>query len=119
MAAKQIRFAKLVETSGRPHAATLWVDDPDKDPEFKKAIEENRVVTLHQINVGTKKDYGHIGFHKGPHSNYLIFPKALSMDVGTRVIGVKYEELADASVKDTVKSRRASTGKSGGRKSRH
>src|SRR5688500_1826603 len=98
-----MRFAKLVKTAGRPHPATLWVADPAKDPEFKKAIDENRIVTLHQANVGTKKDFGRIGFFKEPNSTYLIFPKPLPMAEGIKVIGIKFDLLEEAPVKDPVK----------------
>jgi hypothetical protein len=99
---KQIRFANIVKASGRPHPATLWVDDPDKDPAFKKAIEENRILTLNQDNAGAKADSGVIGFHKGPTATYLIFPKALAMAEGTRVIGLKFDLLDEAPVTDPV-----------------
>jgi hypothetical protein len=100
--AKQVRFAQLVTAAGRPHPATLWTE-PTNDPEFKKAMEENRIVTVRNVNVGTKKDRGVIGFLKGPNSTYLIFPKALPMAEGSGVIGLKFDELAEEAVKDPVK----------------
>src|SRR4051812_19235220 len=100
---KQVRFAQLVKTSGHPHAATLWVSDPQKDPEFKKAIQENRLVTVHNVNVGAKKDSGQIGFSAARNAAYLLFPKPLAMDKGARVIGLKYEMLQDTPVHDPVK----------------
>jgi hypothetical protein len=106
-ASKQTRFANLVKASGRPHPATLWVADPAKDPEFKKAIDDNRIVTLHHVNVGTKKDSGEIGFRKGTNNSYLIFPKALPLVEGTAVIGIKFDMLEDAPVKDPVKVKTA------------
>jgi hypothetical protein len=99
---KQIRFAQLVKAAGRPHAATLWTSSPEADPEFKKAMEENRVVSIRASHGGSKKDRGVIGFLEGPAS-YLIFPKALPMAEGTGVIGLKFEELEDVPVKDPVK----------------
>jgi hypothetical protein len=100
---KQIRFTQLVKASGRPHPATLWVADPNKDPEFKKAIGENRILTIHHVNVGNKKESGEIGFQTGGAAGYLIFPKPLPMAEGTRVIGLKFDMLAEAAVKDPVK----------------
>jgi hypothetical protein len=99
---KQVRFAMLAKAAGRPHAATLWTTSPEKDPEFKKAIDQNRIVSVRTNNVGSKKDRGVVGFLKGPAS-YLIFPKALPMAEGTAVIGLKFEELADVPIKDPVK----------------
>jgi hypothetical protein len=99
----QVRFTQLVKAAGRPHTATLWVADPAKDPEFKKAIAENRIVTIHLVNVGTKKESGEIGFAKGGGAGYLIFPKPLPFAEGTRVIGLKYELLEEPEVKDPVR----------------
>lgn len=101
--ANQVRFTQLVKASGRPHSATLWVADPAKDPEFKKAIAENRIVTVHLVNVGSKKESGEIGFIKGGAASYLIFPKSLPLAEGTRVIGLKFDMLDDPKVKDPVK----------------
>jgi hypothetical protein len=100
---KQVRFTQLVKASGRPHAATLWVSNPSKDPEFKKAIDDNRVVTIHHVNVGTKKETGEIGFVKGGGAGYLIFPRALPMAEGTRIVGLKFDMLQEPDVKDPVK----------------
>lgn len=101
--AKQVRFTQLVKAAGRPHPATLWVADPAKDAEFKKAIDQNRIVTVHHVNVGTKKESGEIGFKKGGAASYLIFPKELPMAEGTRIIGLKFEMLEEPEVKNPAK----------------
>jgi hypothetical protein len=104
--AKQVRFAQLVKASGKPHAATLWTE-PEKDSEFKKAMDQNRVVTVRNVNVGTKKDRGVIGFLKAANSTYLVFQKPLPMAEGTSVIGLNFEELAEAPVDDRVEVKTA------------
>jgi hypothetical protein len=104
---KQVRFTQLVKAAGRPHPATLWVSDPAKDPDFKKAIDQNRIVTVHHVNVGTKKESGEIGFNKSAASSYLIFPKALPLAEGTRIIGLKFDMLEEPDVKDPVKIKTA------------
>src|SRR5256885_11650060 len=98
----QVRFTQLVKASGRPHSATLWLADPAKDPEFKKAIAETRIVTIHHVNVGTKKESGEIGFVKSAGASYLIFPKSLPLAKGVRVIGLKFDILEEPEVKDPV-----------------
>ena len=100
--ANQVRFTQLVKASGKPHAAALWVTDPKDDPEFKKAVAEDRIVTIHHTDVGTKRDVAHIGFAKGAGFSYLIFPKALPLAAGTRVIGLKFDMLEDVPVKNPV-----------------
>ena len=57
------RFDSLVEESGLPEMATLWVD-PEKDQEFMRIVKADRVVTVCQHNIGTKKDFGLVGFSK-------------------------------------------------------
>jgi hypothetical protein len=104
---RTVRFGQLVKAAGKPHPATLWAGDPEKDPDFRKAMEENRIVSIHLVNVGTKKEAGEIGFLKGRDLNYLIFPKALAFAEGTKVIGIKFEMLEDAPVKDPVKVKAA------------
>jgi hypothetical protein len=98
----QVRFTQLVKASGRPHSATLWLADPAKDPEFKKAIAENRILTIHHVNVGPKKESGEIGFDKSAGASYLIFPKSLPLAKSTRVIGLKFNLLDEPEVKDPV-----------------
>lgn len=100
---KQLRFTSLVQAAGRPHPATLWTTDPNKDPEFKSAIAENRVVTIHTTNVGAKKDKAHIGFAKGPSATYLIFPKPLPMEAGHPIIGLKFDLLEEPEINDPIK----------------
>ena len=89
---KTIRFSELVKTSGRPHVATLW-GDPAKDPTFKRAVRENRILTVKQNPVGNKKDIGQIGFAKSKNVSYFIFPEPLPEAKESQVIGIKYELL--------------------------
>jgi hypothetical protein len=100
---KQVRFTQLVNSFGRPHSATLWAGDPNNDPDFKKAIEDNRIVTIQNVNVGSKKGAGEIGFNRQGNPTYLIFPKPLSMQQGTKVVGLKFDQLDQPTVKDPVK----------------
>ena len=60
-----------------------------------KAAKENRVVTVVQHNVGTKKDYGIVGFVKKKNASFLIFPQPISYASGTKVIGIKYDRIAE------------------------
>lgn len=104
---KQVRFTQLVKAAGKPHAATLWVSDPKADPDFKRAIDDNRIVTVHNVNVGSKKDSGEIGFKKGAGFTYIIFPKALPFGEGSKVIGLKFDMLADVPARNAVRVKEA------------
>lgn len=86
---KTVRFKQLVEACGRPEVKALW--GPAKsDRELQRAIKEARVLTVHQENVGTKKDWGVIGFWPEHTAQYLIFPKSLKRFSDRRVIGIDY-----------------------------
>lgn len=100
-AGKTVRFDKLIAESGNPEPATLWVE-PEKDPDFMKAVKGRRIVTLCQPNVGAKKDFGLIGFSKEKNATYLVFPKKLKPPEDSKVVGIKYEKLADPKPKGAV-----------------
>jgi hypothetical protein len=87
---KTVRFSNVVAKGGKPEPYTLWTD-PKKDPEFKRAIKENRVLSVHQETVGSKADYGTVGFKGDRHAQLLVFPKSIRSFDGKRVVGVKYD----------------------------
>jgi hypothetical protein len=91
---KVVRFDALVKLSGQAQQVTLWVK-PQEDREFMRAVKQNRVVTVVQRNVGTKKDYGLVGFFQRPKAGYLVFPKALPYPAETKVVGIKYARVAE------------------------
>lgn len=51
-------------------------------------------MTIHQQNVGTKKDHGTVGFSEESHAQYLIFPRSLRTFSDRKIIGVNYDLLA-------------------------
>jgi hypothetical protein len=102
---KQIRFGDLVRNSGRPHTLTLWTA-PEKNTELQKAIRSNRVLTVHRPNVGTKRDFGTVGFLPGGEAIFLIFPRRLEVDKGQRVIGINYALLEEAVPSDPAPAKK-------------
>lgn len=92
--AREVRFLQLVEASGKPETLALWTD-PKKNLSFVKAMKENRVLTIIQKPEGNRKDVGQVGFHPQPHASYLVFPKRLPVAPDTRVIGLKYDLIAE------------------------
>lgn len=98
---KEIRFGELVKKSGKPEVISLWTD-PRRDSSFMKAVKENRVLTLTQEPTSKRKDFGRIGFHQEPHASYLVFPKPLPKDTSPRVIGIKYDLIAQSRVSDPI-----------------
>lgn len=95
--AKSVRFSILVEKFGKP-TVYLPLSEPDNDPKFVEAVEENRVVTLKQEPTSKRKEFGVVGYLKEKFVTYLIFPKPLSGFEDDRVIGINYELLRDASL---------------------
>ncbi|HWL15003.1 MAG TPA: hypothetical protein VNR00_05315 [Opitutus sp.] len=93
---KTVRFADVVARSGEPEVHLPWLP-PKQDKTFQRVVKAQRVMTIHQENVGTKKDYGLVGFEEQPHAQYLVFPKSLAAFEGRRVIGINYHLLAEGS----------------------
>jgi hypothetical protein len=87
-----VRFSKVVEATGKPVVHVLWVS-PEKDPVLKKAIDSERVMTVHQGLPKGQADYGTVGFQKGVSGQILIFPGSLERFADKRVTGVKYDLL--------------------------
>src|SRR5437588_2357920 len=102
-----LRFASLIKQSGKPYATTLWTE-PKADKNFARAMRENRVLTVVSEDVGSKKDFGKIGYHQDHSATYLIFPKPLPENKAGRVVGLNYNELAEAPITDPVRPERDS-----------
>jgi hypothetical protein len=97
---KAIRFGDLVRSAGRPQTFALWTA-PKENRSLTQAIRQNRVVTVVQEPTGKRKDFGLIGFHEGPHSSYLLFPRRLPQKEG-RIIGLNYDLIEEPSVSKPV-----------------
>lgn len=92
---KSVRFTKVVEESGEPHVHTLWLP-PDKDPELQRAQKAHRVLTIESGTNGGKTDVGTVGFKPsaGNRAQFLVFPKSLKRFEGARIIGIKFDLVA-------------------------
>src|ERR1041384_750518 len=97
-----VRLAQVVKMCGRPAPVTLWAG-PKKDASFQAALRENRVLTLIQETVGTRKDFGVVGFHRDNTASYWVFPKALDAFEDKRVIGINYDLVKVEPPPDPVK----------------
>jgi hypothetical protein len=84
------RFAKVVETAGKPQIVSLWTK-PERDKHFMAAVRQNRVMTIKQETVGSAQDFGTVGFIREKNVSYLIFPSSLDGFEGHRIVGVKYD----------------------------
>lgn len=72
--------------------------DPAKDRTFQAALKAQRVMTVFQEAIGTKTDWGEIGFQPGRNRQFLVFPKSLRAFAGRSVVGIKYDLLASTEV---------------------
>lgn len=84
-----MRFSQVVVASGRPEIHLL-LTEPRKDRELQRALETKRVMTVHQEVVGTKADYGTVGYEKTA-GQILIFPKSLKRFSNRRVVGIDFD----------------------------
>jgi hypothetical protein len=73
----------------------VWTK-PNGDPVLQKAIKDHGLVTVHQHVHGGSQDFGVTGFEPEPHAQYLIFPRSLRKFVGRRIIGIRYDLVAEA-----------------------
>ena len=91
---KTVRFTRVVERSGQPRVHTLWLP-PEQDREFKRARDTGRVMTITRGESG-KTDVGLMGFDsaRAEGGQFLIFPKSLERFAGARVVGIKFDLLA-------------------------
>jgi hypothetical protein len=90
---KTVRFSEVVKRCGAPESHLALIA-PAKDKPLQTAIKANRLMTVFQQNVGTKTDFGMVGFEEGSSRQYLIFPKSLRPFTGRKVVGIKYELLS-------------------------
>lgn len=95
--AATVRFSVVVGSCGTPEVY-LPLSDPKHDKDFMRAVKDQRVATLKQEPTGTRKDFGTVGFLEERYVTYLVFPKSLKEFAEKRIIGIKYEELQQASV---------------------
>ena len=92
---KTARFSDLVKQCGRPEPYPLFIE-PAKDRTLQAALAAERVLTVHQETVGTSSDFATVGLTEERPGMLLIFPRSLKEFRERRVIGIKYELLADA-----------------------
>jgi hypothetical protein len=92
---KTARFAEVVEKAGQPTPYSLW-QSPAKDTNFQKALKAHRVMTVHHETAGNARDYGTVGYTKDKHALLFLFPKSVKRFVGRRIVGIKYDLVAEA-----------------------
>jgi hypothetical protein len=85
-----VRFAKVVEHSGRPEVYLL-LTDPQKDAHFQQALKAHRLMTIQ--HGGGKTDFGTVGYLPEVRGEVLIFPRSLRTFADDRIIGINYDLL--------------------------
>ena len=58
-------------------------------------MKENRVLSVTQKPATKRKDFGRIGFRKGPGMSFLVFPRPLPRANDARVVGINYALVED------------------------
>ena len=95
---KTVRWSEVFKKTGTPKIHLLLME-AKKDAEFQKALESQRIMTLHQPTESNRTDYGEVGYHAGKNGQFIIFPKSLRAFEGKRVVGIKYDLLAEEIIK--------------------
>lgn len=90
---KKTRFAKIVETSGKPQPYTLWTA-PEKDAVFRKALKDDRVMTILHEPTAARKETAVVGFVEKPSALFLVFPRSVEAFRDQQIVGLKYNLLA-------------------------
>lgn len=99
---KTVRFSQVVQKSGKPEVYLLWAA-PEQDSQFAKALKAGRIMTVHQGHGHT--DFGVVGYEKGANEQLLIFPKSLKSFEDKRVVGVKYDLVAEHEVPQSQRAK--------------
>ena len=66
-------------------------------------MKARRVLTVYQANVGSKTDFGVMGYVPDRLASYLVFPKPLPDLPEARIVGIKYDLLDQPPVKNPFK----------------
>ncbi|MEO6875861.1 MAG: hypothetical protein ABI222_13670 [Opitutaceae bacterium] len=103
-----VRFASVVAKAGRPTPYLAW-SAPLKDPAFKTALSQQKVMTIRQQLRGPHKDAGEVGYFPERNIQLLLFPKTLRRFGGKRIVGIDYALLGDEP--KSSPSRRCTSGK--------
>jgi hypothetical protein len=91
---KSIRFSQVVEKSGKPEVYLLMSEN---DPDFHKALEAGKIMSLSGESHGSGTEFGTIGYDKKRHGPLLLFPQSLKSFAEARIIGIKYDLFAEDS----------------------
>ena len=94
---KSVRFSKVVGKCGKPEVYLLM---SETDPDFQKALEADKIMSLSNESHGSGREYGTVGYDKKRHGQLLMFPKSLKSFSEAKVIGIKYDLLAEQGEKD-------------------
>jgi hypothetical protein len=105
----------VVEASGKPEIFLLLSRN---DPRFKKALKENRIMTLAGPARGTQTDHGKIGYNHNCRGQILLFPRSLKAFENSKVVGIRYNLIAGAEASSEA-SASAKAGKKKERKANH
>ena len=79
----------------------------ETDPDFHKALEAGKIMSLSDESHGSGTEYGTVGYDKKRHGQLLLFPKSLKSFADARIIGIKYDLLAEDHGGDQEESSRS------------
>jgi hypothetical protein len=110
---KSVRFSKVVEKSGRPEVYLLM---SETDPEFHKALDAGKIMSLSDDSHGAGTEYGKVGYDKKRRGQLLLFPKSLKSFADAKIIGIKYDLFAEPDGQEPSRTKEPKKSKSKTRK---
>jgi hypothetical protein len=87
-----IRFARVVEHSGRPEVY-LILTDPKRDAHFQAALKAHRLMTIQHGSGGSQASFGTVGYLPEVRGEVLLFPRSLRTFADDRIVGINFDLL--------------------------
>jgi hypothetical protein len=69
----------------------------ETDPDFHKALEAGKIMSLSGESHRSGPEYGTVGYDKKRYGQLLLFPKSLKAFAHVKIIGIKYDLFAQDS----------------------
>jgi hypothetical protein len=88
-----VRFTHVVQKSGNPEVYLLL---SETDKIFHDALEASRIMSLVGGVDGAKTEYGLVGYDRKRRGQLLLFPRSLKAFADSRVVGIKFDLLAES-----------------------
>ena len=91
---KTVRWSEVLKKTGTPKIHLLLME-VKKDAEFQKALESQRIMTLHQPTESNRTDYGEVGYHAGKNGQFIITLDPTQGEAYQGIVPIEGESVAE------------------------